>query len=59
MEKGKKTHTISFVLSTLYPDLTAATNGNVGAVENMTALPKFVIVSRISLLPRMIAEGTC
>lgn len=52
-------HTFSFVLSTLYPDVMAATKGNVGAVENMTALPKFITVSRMLLLPRMIAKGTC
>jgi hypothetical protein len=52
-------HTICFVLSTLYPDLTAATKGKVGAVENMTALPKLMTVSRTILLPRMIAEEMC
>lgn len=47
------------MLRTLYPDLMAATKGNVGAVENMTVLPKFITVSRMVLLPRMIAKGTC
>lgn len=47
------------MLSTLYPDIMAATKGNVGAVENMTALPKFITVSRMLLLPRMIAKGMC
>lgn len=49
--------TFSFVLSTLYPDVMAATKGKVGAVENMIALPKFMTVSRTLLLPRMIATG--
>lgn len=52
-------HTSCFVRSTLYPVLMAATKWNVGAVENMTALEKFMTVSRIILLPRMIAKGAC
>jgi hypothetical protein len=49
-------HTSCFVRSTLYPVLMAATKWNVGAVENMTALEKFMTVSRMILLPRMIAR---
>ena len=45
--------------STLYPDIMAATKGNVGAVENMTALPKLITVFRMLLLPSIIAKGTC
>jgi hypothetical protein len=59
-EKGKeRCRTFSFVLSTLYPDIMAATKGNVGAVENIIALPKFITESRMLLLPRMIAKGKC
>lgn len=58
-KRKRQAHTFSFVLSTLYPDIMAATKGNVGAVENMTALPKFITVSRMLLLPRMIAKGMC
>lgn len=45
------------MLSVLYPDIMAATKGNVGAVENITALEKFITESRMLLLPRMIAKG--
>lgn len=59
-EAKERYRTSSFVLSTLYPDMMAATKGNVGAVENMIPLPKFITVSRIVLLPRMIAKkGKC
>lgn len=58
IEKREKGHTFSIVASTLYPDMMAATKGNVGAVENMTARPKLITVSRMLLLPRMMATKT-